>query len=223
MKRQLNFLIIILFAFFFTNINAQKYPFNPAGQKIKTDVSSANLDRGFIGHFEVVAAKADAASNTGVHAAVTDTGAGQTVKTSITSPDVPRNITATAGGTAGDIKAISVIVYGKDYSNTAVRDTLPAFTVNTAGTVQGTLAFKTVDSVYIPVHDGTGATTAIGWGDKLGLPYKLTHNTVLFAFLNNTKEGTAPTVVTNSSVLSKNTIDLNSALNGTKVDVYLIQ
>jgi hypothetical protein len=127
------------------------------------------------------------------------------------------------GGTAGDIKAISVIVYGKDYANSAVRDTLPAFTVNTAGTVQGTLAIKTVDSVYIPVHDGTGATTAIGWGDKLGIPYKLNHNTVLFAFLNNTKEGTAPTVVTNSSVLSKNTIDLNSALNGTKVDVYLIQ
>lgn len=222
MKKQLNFLIIILFAFVFTNINAQS-PYNPKGQKIKTDVTSANLDRGFIGHFEVVASKADAASNTGVHAAVTDTGGAQTVKTSITSPDVPRNITATAGGTAGDIKAISVIVYGKDFSNTAVRDTLPAFTVDTAGTVQGTLAFKTVDSVYIPVHDGTGATTSIGWGDKLGLPYKLTHNTVLFAFLNNTKEGTAPTVVTNSSVLSKNTIDLNSALNGTKVDVYLIQ
>jgi hypothetical protein len=66
-------------------------------KELKTDVSSAPLDRGFIGHFEVIASKADAASNTGVHAAVTDTGGAQTVKTSITSPDVPRNITATAG------------------------------------------------------------------------------------------------------------------------------
>jgi hypothetical protein len=70
--------------------------------------------------------------------------------------------------------------------------------------------------------DGTGATISIGWGDKLGLPLKLSHNTVLFAFLNNTLEGTAPTVTVSSSVLSSNTIDLNSALNGTKVDVYLI-
>lgn len=215
---------LALFVIFSQVLFGQFYPFNPnMGQKIQTDVSGVTLDRGFISHFEVSAVNAVAASNTGVLAAITDTGAAQTIlAASLTDPSVPRNITATAGGTAADIAAVSVIVWGKDYANSSIADTLTAFTVNTAGTIQGTLAFKSIDSVYIPLHDGTGATTAIGWGDKLGLPLKLSHNTVIFAFLGNTKEGTAPTVVANATVLSRNTIDLNSALNGSKVDAYLI-
>lgn len=62
----------------------------------------------------------------------------------------------------------------------------------------------------------------VGTGDKLGLPEKLTHNTVLAAYLNNVKEGTAPTVTTDIDEVEKNTVDLNSALDGHVVDVYLI-
>lgn len=225
MKKIIGLLTTILIFFALGNsLQAQFYPYNPKlGQKIQTDVAGETADRGFILHFEVTAANAVAASNTGVLAAVTDTGAAQLIPAdSLTNPAVPRNITATAGGTAGDIGAVSVIVWGKDYANTSIVDTLTAFTVNTAGTIQGTLAFASIDSVYLPAHDGTGATTAIGWGDKLGLPLKLSHNTVLFAFLDNTLEGTAPTIVVDSAVLSKNTADLNSALNGKKVDIYLI-
>lgn len=225
MKRLILNLFLAILLFSFVKVNAQDtyYPYNSKlGQKIQTNVRGTNLDRGFVAHFEVSAANADAASTTAVHAAVTDTGGAQTITTGITNPEVPRNITATAGGTAGDIKAISVIVNGTDFAGVAIADTLPAFTVNTAGTVQGTKAFKTVTSIVIPAHDGTGATTAIGRGDKLGLPFKLAHNTVLLTFMNNTIEGTAPTVTTSSTSISNNTIDLNSALNGTKVDVYLI-
>lgn len=63
---------------------------------------------------------------------------------------------------------------------------------------------------------------SVGWNDKLGLPYKLPHDTVLAAYLDNTLESTAPTVAVDEGELEKNTIDLNSALNGTPVDVYLI-
>ncbi len=63
---------------------------------------------------------------------------------------------------------------------------------------------------------------SIGWGDKLGLPYKSSHNTVMAAYLNNVKESTAPTVSVDDDEIDKNTILLNSALNGTVVDVYLI-
>lgn len=63
---------------------------------------------------------------------------------------------------------------------------------------------------------------SVGWNDKLGLPYKLAHNTVLTAYLNNTKEGTAPTVTMDADAIESNTIDLNSALDGTQVDAYLI-
>jgi hypothetical protein len=70
--------------------------------------------------------------------------------------------------------------------------------------------------------DGADVTVTIGFGDKLGLPFKLAHNTVLFAFLDNTKEGTAPTVAVSATDFEGNTIDLNSALAGKVVDAYLV-
>lgn len=190
-------------------------------QTIKSN-SGEKQDHAFIAHFQVAAAKATVSSTTGVHAAVTDTGLQQVVTTAITNPSVPRNITATAGGTAADIKAIQVVIEGTNYADETITETLPAFTVNTAGTVVGNKAFKTVTKITIPAHDDTGATTAIGFGEKLGLPYKLSHNTVLATYLDNTKEGTEPTVTVSSTALESNTVDLNSALNSKVVDVYLL-
>jgi hypothetical protein len=199
------------------------FPFNPnASQRMQTDAEGNTIDQAFLAHFQVSAANATVASATGVHAAVTDNGAQQVVTTGITQPSVARNITATAGGTAGDIKAIQVIIAGTDIAGNPITETLPAFTVDTAGIVTGSKAFKTITSITIPAHDGVGATTAIGFGEKLGLPDKLPHNTVLFAFLNNTKEGTAPTVTVSNSAVDGNTVDLNSALNSQVVDVYYL-
>lgn len=190
---------------------------------IASDVASHQVAMACVAHVSYTAAQAAAASTTGVHAAVTDTGSQQVVTTGITNPPCPRNVTATAGGTATDIKAIQVIIAGTNELDEAITETLPAFTVDTAGTVLGSKAFKTVTSITIPAHDGTGATTAIGFGDKLGLPYYLPDgNTVLQTALGGTKEGTAPTVVADADEIEKNTCDLNSALNGTVVDVWLL-
>jgi len=198
------------------------YPFNPnLGQVMQTGIEGVTVDRAFDAHFQISAANATAADTDGIHTAVTDTGAQQVISTGITQPSVPRNITATAGGTAADIKAVQVIIAGTNYADEAITETLPAFTADTAGTVTGSKAFKTVTSITIPAHDGTGATTAIGFGEKLGLPFKLAHNTVDKAYLNNVLEGTAPTVATSTTAFESNTVDLNSALNGTVVDVYL--
>jgi hypothetical protein len=196
--------------------------FNKNNGRLSTDVESVDVDRGFIAHFQVEASKATVASTTGIHAAVQDTGVEVEVTTAITNPSVPRNITATAGGTAIDIKAVQVTIEGTNYADEVITETLPAFTVNTAGSVEGSKAFKTVTKITIPAHDGTGATTAIGFGEKLGLPFKLTHNTVLNAFLNNVKEGTAPTVAVSSTAIESNTMDLNSALDSKVVDAYII-
>lgn len=173
-------------------------------------------------HYRVAAAAAVAADTNGIHAAVQDNGAEQVITTGFTQPAVPRNVTATAGGTAGDIKAIQVVVEGIDINGLPITETLPAFTVNTAGSVVGSKAFKAITKVTIPAHDGNGATTEIGWGSKLGLPDKLARNTVLSAFLDNVKEGTPPTVAVDADEVSKNTVTLNSALDGTDVDVYYI-
>jgi hypothetical protein len=172
-------------------------------------------------NYSFAAGSPAAASTTAVHAAVTDTGTAQVVTTGITSPAVCRNVTATAGGTAGDIKAIQVIVAGTDINDAAITETLPAFTVDTAGTVTGSKAFKTVTSITIPAHDGTGATTAIGTGSKLGLPRRLSRNSVIRAYLNGTLEGTAPTVATDATNASGNTATLNSSLNGNAVVIDL--
>lgn len=158
-------------------------------------------------------------TTTAVHAAVTDTGADQVVTTAITNPPTPRNVTATSGGTAADIKAVQVIVAGTNAEGVAITETLPVFTVNTATTVVGSKAFATVTSITIPAHDGTGATTAVGLGAKLGLGERLSVDTVLAAHLAGVREGTRPTVVVSSSALESNTVTLNSALAGTAVIV----
>jgi hypothetical protein len=158
-------------------------------------------------------------TTTAVHAAVTDNGSQQVVTSGLTNPDVPRNVTATAGGTASDIKAIQVTVIGTDARGRSISETLPAFTADTAGTVVGSKAFATVTSVTIPAHDGTGATTSIGLGAKLGLGVLLARNTVKDAYLNGVKEGSAPTVVVSATALESNTVQLGSALNGSPVVV----
>lgn len=162
------------------------------------------------------------ASTTAVHAAVTDTGSESVVTTAITNPDVPRNITVTAGGTAEDIKAIKVTVEGTNSNGEKISEEIGPFTVNTAGTKEGAKAFKTVTKIKIPAHDGTGATTAVGYGNVLGLGLKLSRNTVIATHLNGVREGTAPTVAVSSSKVESNTIKLSSSPSETAilVDFY---
>lgn len=199
------------------------YPHNhKMGQKLQTDARGISADRSYLAHFQIQDTEATLASTTGVHAAVIDIAEEQVIITEITSPNVPRNITATAGGTATDIGEIQVIVEGTNYNGDVITETLPAFTVDTAGSVTGNKAFKTVTKITIPAHDGVLATTTIGFGEKLGIPYKLTHNTVLNTYLDNVKEATAPAVTVSATALESNTIDLNSVLNSKVVDVYLI-
>lgn len=147
-----------------------------------------------------------AASNTAVHAAVTDDGTEQTITSGITNPDVARNVTATAGGTAADIKAIQVVVEGTDTFGEAISETLPAFTVDTAGSVTGSKAFATITSITIPAHDGTGATTSIGVGKALGLPAALSRNTVVAVFRDNSKDTGSFTVAVDADEVASNTV-----------------
>lgn len=177
------------------------------------------------GRSRVVSAvfKAPAAADTdAILSAVTDTGEDQEISEFDGQPDVPRVITATAGGTAADIGAVQVIVEGTNTWGETITETLPAFTVNTAGSVTGSKAFNTVTKVTIPAHDGTGATTAIGYEAKLGLPDALPRNTLVAAFLDGTRAGSLPTVAVDADEVEKNIVTV-SGLNGAKdyiVDYY---
>lgn len=194
------------------------YPYNhKMGQKIQTDAPGVSVDRAFLAHFQVSAAAAVAASNTGVHAAIALTDATQEVTTAITNPAAPRSIIVkgNASGIAGN-----VTIHGTNYAGEVISEVIA---LNGATAVEGAKAFKTVTKIDLPVetHAGTD-TVSVGWGEKLGLPYKLGHNTILATYLDNTIEGTAPTLTLSATVLEANTIDLNSALSGKIVDVYLI-
>lgn len=155
-------------------------------------------------------------TTTAVHAAIADAAGTQVITTGITKPDNPRNVTATVGGTGANITATQVTVIGTNIYGDGISETLPVFTAATPGTVVGSKAFATVTSISVP-HNGTGVTTSIGTGAKLGLPAKLFRNTVVYAFLNNVREATAPTVVASSTAVESNTVTLNSALNGNDV------
>lgn len=197
-------------------------PFNPfLGQTIKSNTPGVSIDRAFLAHFQVSAINAVGANLAGILAAVTDTGVQQVITGGITNPSIPKNITATVGGTAANITAKQVIITGTNFTDAPITETLPAFTAATPGTVQGNKAFKTITSITIPAN-GAGVTTSIGFGEKLGIPYNLPYNTVLAAYLNNIKETTAPAVTTDAVNIENNTVKLNSTLNGSIVDAYLI-
>lgn len=187
------------------------------GYKMKTDAKGIVVDRGFTAHYQVLASAAIAASDTAVHAAITLPASGTTVvTTAITNPDIPRalRIKGNAAGITGN-----VVIAGTNYNGEAITETIAA---NGSSAVEGNKAFKTVTSITVPTRNASGDTISVGFNDKLGLPYKLPHNTILAAYLGNAKEGTAPTITTSATALENNTADLNSALNGTIVDIYLI-
>lgn len=200
------------------------YPYNyKKGQTIQTNANGVSVDRAFAAHFQVPATDALLSVTNGVIAAFATSDTDVTeVTTGFTQPKGVKNLTVTAGGTAVDIKAVSVTITGTNYADETITEVMPVFVENTAGTKIGIKAFKTVTSVSVPAMDGAGVTIAVGFGEKLGLPFKLTHNTVLKTFLNNVVEGTAPTVATSATALESNTISLNSALNGSIVDIYLM-
>lgn len=108
----------------------------------------------------------------------------------------PRNVTfTTAGGTPADAPA-TVVVTGTDIHGDALTETLNV--PQTATIVQGDKAFKTITSVVFAVGDGTGATVAMGYGNKFGLSKKA--KTRAGAVMRGT-EISAGSVVTNGTLV----------------------
>ena len=192
------------------------YPYNPTlGQEIQTDIPGHHVDRSFGAHL-TWDAPAAASNNAVLAATALADGAVTTVVAGITNPDVPRALrvrgnAATAVG--------NVVATGTNMAGAVITETIIA-----AGdaNVEGNLAFATVTQIVLPARGAAGDTISIGYNDKLGLPYLLPVNTVLAAAINNVREATAPTVTVSATVLAANTCDLDSALNATQVDAWLL-
>lgn len=192
------------------------YPFNPAlGQEMQGFLGAPVVDRAFWAHLALTAAQAATADTDAVANDLALPAAGTTVfTTGITDPPYPRNLTMV--GNEADIVG-DVIVIGTNIAGASITET---FALNGTTPVVGVKAFKTITSIEVPVRQDADETIDVGFGDILGLPHILPHNNVMLAFLNNVKEGTLPTVAVDADELEKNTADLNSALNGTAVDIY---
>lgn len=182
---------------------------------IKTD-ANMSIDMGYVAHFQVSAENAVAGNSLGILAATALTKEAQSITENITNPPIPRNISIVGNviGITGD-----VIINGTNYKDEAISETLA---LNGTIVVEGAKAFKAVTEIELPVQVAEGNTVSVGFGEKLGIPYKLSHNTVLFAFIDNVKEATAPTLAISSAALERNTIKLNSALSEKSVDAYFI-
>lgn len=189
---------------------------------VGTDVPGRYLHRAFPAVQVWTGVEAVAASATGLLAAFADTGVLQTITTGFAVPACAKNVTATITGTAADVAAVSITVSGLDIAGNAITEVLPAFTLNTLGTVVGSKAFAKVTKVSSPAHDGTGVSISIGWGEKLGLMRKASRTVALAAYLGSAREGTLPTMAASASELASNTVDLSSSLNGSEVTLYLL-
>jgi len=194
-------------------------PFNPnMGQTIKTNAGSHVVDRGFIALYHIDGADAPTAAAAYILAATTLADGVTTTKNAAAlakQPECARvlSITGNAATAIGN-----VVFSGKDLGGASITETI----VSTgAATVVGTKAFAYIDSVVLPARGAPGDTISIGTADKFGIPYKLTRNTVLAIYNNNTAT-TVAAIGTSTSELCKNFIDPAQALNGSDVDVYLI-
>lgn len=143
---------------------------------------------------------------------------------SITQPDVPRNVVINPCdlGTVADIAAGDITVTGTDVAGNVVSEAI-AVVENQAHdtTSDGAVAFATITGISIPAQDGADASFYFGYGDVLGLPFARKHVAVIAAYLDDTLEATAPTVVSNATDVSKNTVELDSSLDGNDVDVVV--
>jgi len=187
------------------------------------DVDSPyTTEAAYLGQIAIIersATEAHAADTDGVHASITATEAAQTITDDITDPPCPRNITITCAKGGGENMSGDVVITGTNIFGEVITDTIAE---GADGTIQGTVAFKTVTSILVPVRVAAGDAILVGYGDKLGLPFYLYHaDQVIQCSLDYAIEGTRATVVADDDEIEKNTIDLNSSLNGKVVRIIL--
>lgn len=141
-------------------------------------------------------------------------GATTLVTSGITAPDVARNLTVTGNAAA---VAGNVVIVGTNAGGETITETIVA--AGTA-TVVGAKAFRTVTSITLPAWVSANTERVrVGTGARLGMPTAISRNSVIAAFLGGVRETTAPTVLFSATALENDTVQLNSALNGTAVIV----
>jgi len=141
-----------------------------------------------------------------------------------TAPDMgARNVTLKRVVNGGADTAGTVTVTGTNLAGAVISEVLTPGANNVE--VVGAKAFASITSIVGVdwVIADAADKIIVGFGDKIGLPDLLADTAqVLAASLNNAKQATAPAVTVSATLLESNTVDLDSALNGTPVKIYYI-
>jgi antitoxin component of MazEF toxin-antitoxin module len=209
------------------------YPFNPfKGQTIQTNTRDVVADIGYIANLAWTAVETAAADTDGIFDGIaaedgTADPAGKAVTATpaddefVAQPPCARNVTVTvAATTAGDVKAEAIVVTGENINGETITESFtPA--ADTPATLTGAKAFKSITSVVVPAQDGASVTVDVGFGQLIGLPYKLAKKRVLVT-LNDGVVDTAPTLAISSTALESNTVDFNGSLDGSVMDMSII-
>lgn len=184
-----------------------------SGAKYAADVGVTGVGKIYIPALAALDADGILAATSIAAAVDTTTFAATYLETDAVMGKFGRNLTVVASGVATS----AVTVYGYDYLGQPMMET---FTLNGTTPVLGLKAFRRVTRVTATV---TAATTInVGWGNKLGLPYKL--QDVYTILKSNAEPADADTVVIGSvatqsatSADPRGTIGLhaNNVTNGT--------
>lgn len=188
---------------------------------IQTDFDYKAVDESHIVHLSWTEEEAAAADDDGIIDGQAITSSADVEVTEfLAQPPCARTLKATVAGTAGNVKAVSIVVTGKDAGGNVLVEELPAFTADTTGSVTSTKVFAEITHVLIPAMDGN-VTIDLGWTASLGVPFKLSGAIPCDASLNGIVEASKPALFKNADDVNKNYIILNSALNGKAVEAWL--
>ena len=194
------------------------------GQTLSTDANNVTVDRGFVANLSWTAVQAAAADAAG--AVLTQAASATLVVTvaaaaMLAQPPCARHAVVTvAATTAGHVKAAAIRETGLDLNGTAIYEDFTP-TEDTPATLTGTKAFASFTSLVVPAQDGASVTVSLGWGQLIGLPYKLAKKRVLLT-LNDGVVDTAPALTISATVLALNTVDFNGSLDGSVMDMSMI-
>ena len=181
-------------------------PFNPDAKAVYYEAQSKI---GYV-HRQKFAAPLAAAAAT-IHALV---NSALVITTGITQPDMARVLSIVSGGSGHNAAGV-VVINGTDYRGNTIADTI---TLNGNTTVNGIKAFASVTSIDMTGVTGNDAnnTVSVGISKILGLHRILQGDEVLCVTVDGVWETTRPTVVSNTTDISQNTLSPNTAPNAAK-------
>ena len=141
--------------------------------------------------------------------------------------DVPRNITGVVSHSTTTV-AMTVTINGYDVYGAPMQETLTFAATATSIAANGLKAFKYIYSFVITAAaDAEANTLNLGWGDVLGLPYKLAAaSDIISTLFNGTAEASTIVVADTTSPATaitgdvRGTIDTTSASDGSAVVVW---